>query len=77
MLCACKCASKHAVLCCVQCAPWDGALAVDLPDTLQLGFQVGAALRSNVDVVNVKDGPEHRQKIGNTIMRSSRVLTLA
>jgi hypothetical protein len=37
--------------------PGDAALIVDFPDPLQLGFQEGSALGTNVDVVDVKDRP--------------------
>src|SRR5690348_8324196 len=48
--------------------PWDGAFAVHLPHSLQLCLQVGTALRANVNVVNVKDGPAQDRQMGDTRM---------
>jgi hypothetical protein len=49
--------NPHVVRCTQVRHVWDGALAVDLPHTLQAGLQVGTALRPNVNVVCVKGGP--------------------
>lgn len=38
-------------------------LTVALPNTLQARLQIGSALRPNVNVVDIKDGPEHKRKV--------------